>query len=169
MREALPWLERLCCSARADMVALFSVRSACRPRRRAARLLAFRLFRLTGQLVRGAAVLLGRPRRRFVARARENPAFGSEMLLGCSCSLAAQMPIRPRFELFWVGMKLLRACGRKRRFFFWPRPRLESWLVHIRCEPKGNYRRILFTAVYQLLGARIFSIVIGTTFSTLRT
>ena len=159
----VPWLERDCCSARADMVALFSVRSVWRPRRRAARLLAFRLFRLTGQLVRGAAVLLGRPRRRFVPRARENPAFGSEMLLGCSCSLAAQMPVRSRFELFWAGMKLLRDCGRQRAVFFWRRTALlPDWRL-LECIYGTISRRRLFPPTKLF---RIFSIVIGTAFST---
>ena len=140
-----------------------SFRSACRPRRRAARLLAFRLFRLTGQLVRGAAVLLGRPRRRFVARARENPAFGSEMLLGCSCSLAAQMPVRSRFELFWAGMKLLRDCGRQRAVFFWRRTALlPDWRL-LECIYGTISRRRLFPPTKLF---RIFSIVIGTAFST---
>ena len=50
-------------------------------------------------------------------RARDNPAFGSEMLFGCSCSLAAQMPARLGVELFWIGMKLLSDCGRQRSIF----------------------------------------------------
>ena len=100
MREALPWDERDCCSARAD------------------------IFCGSRGYVQGAAVLLGRRRRRSVPRARENPAFGSERLLGCSCSASARMPARYRLELFWIAMKLLRDCGRSARDFFAVEPRV---------------------------------------------
>ena len=83
------------------------------------------LFLAYGPIALGAG-LLGRRRRRFAARARENPAFGSEMLLGCSCSLAARMPARSRIELFWVPMKLLRDCWRSARVFFAVEPRVSS-------------------------------------------
>ena len=58
------------------------------------------------------------------------------MLLGCSCSLAARMPTRPRFELFWVANEAperLRAFGAQ---FFLPSigspPRWTKARVHIR-------------------------------------
>ena len=109
--DALPWLESDCCSARADMVPFVPrvVRGA------AGRVW---LFLGYGPISLWCWARAGGAAPVICGRARENPAFGSEMLLGCSCSLAAQMPAIFRFELFWVVMKLLRDCGRSARSFF---------------------------------------------------
>ena len=75
-------------AARLVAFRFISFRSACGPRRRAAQLVAFRCFWLTARLLCGAGPVLKRQRRLFVPRARENPAFGCEMLLGCTVQLA---------------------------------------------------------------------------------
>ena len=123
------WDERDCCSARAD------------------------IFCGSRGYVQGAEVLLGRRRRRSVAARGENPAFGCEMLLGCSCSLAAQMPTRLGIELFWIGMKLLSDCGRSALDFVAVEPRVShnpARLDFARDHKRESHRSCLFFRDYML-------------------